>query len=316
MLIKPLTTIPEIQSGIRTIEENIELYEDNNFNLRADTLDFIDFHIIGRIEELLLQTGETKDLQELNHHAETLKCRLEEIDGYLFNELREKIRAGIYTGSSFTEMVTEYLGYDVVADEKINEIGYDNLDIFLNGLLLTGNMPEALMEPEPEMVFYQKTPARMIFALSASIKPTDVFVDVGSGLGQVNMLVNLISGAVSVGIEWEPAYADYATACGAALNLTNVAFVNTDARKADFSSGTIFFMYTPFLGNMMQDVLCMLKQESEKRPISIFTYGPCSALVARQEWLTCVKGRADDPHKLYEFRNVEVKQSSEERNKI
>jgi hypothetical protein len=306
MTIKPITIIPEITSDIRIIEENTELYKKNNFNRRADAIDFIDFHVISRIEELLLQTGADKNLQQLKQAAEDLKHRLEEIDLRLFDELREKIRAGDHTGPFFTKMVEEYLGYDVTDEGHANEIGYDNLDIFINGLLSRGNVPEPLMEPEPEMVFYQKTPSRIIFqlAVAASIKPTDVFIDVGSGLGQVNMLINLISGAVSIGIEWEPAYCDYATVCAAALNLTNLAFINTDARKADFSTGTIFFMYTPFLGSMMQDVLNTLKQESQKRLIRIFTYGSCSRQVAGQEWLTCINGKADNPYELCEFRNI------------
>ena len=305
MIIKLTTLIQEIQSDIRTIEENIELYRESNFNRRADTIDFIDFHIIGRIEELLLQTGVDENLQQLKQDAEDIKHKLEEIDIHLFDQLREKIRVGDYTGPSFTKMVVEYLRYDITADESTNEIGYDNLDIFINGLLSTGNIPEPLMEPEPEMVFYQKTPARIVFQLAAAalIKPTDVFVDVGAGLGQVNMLLHLISGALSTGIEWEPAYCDYASVCAAALNLTNVAFINTDARKADFSTGTIFFMYTPFLGNMMQDVLNILRQESQKRAIKIFTYGPCTSQVAAQDWLLCINGEVNNPYRLCEFRS-------------
>ena len=308
MTIKPTTPIQEIQSDILIIEENIGLYKENNVNRRADIIDFTDFHVIGRIEELLLQTGEDENLQQLKQAAENLKHTLEEVDILLFDQLRENIRSGNYTGPFFTKMITEYLGYDVTADENTDEIGYNNLDIFTNGLLSTGNFPEPLMEPEPEMVFYQKTPARIVFRLTAaaSIKPTDVFVDLGAGLGQVNMLINLISGALSTGIEWEPAYCDYASVCAAALNLSNVTFINTDARKADFSTGTIFFMYTPFLGSMMQDVLNKLREESQKRPIKIFTYGPCTSQVATQDWLLCTSGEVNNPYQLCEFRNREM----------
>lgn len=300
--IKPITVISEIRSGIRIIEENIELYKEHNFYDRADAIEFIDFHITGRIEELLLRASTDESLLKLKREAEDLKHKLERIDLHLHERLREEIRNGAYTGTLFTEMVAEYSGYDVTANEGDNEVGYDNLDIFINGLLSTGNVPEPLMEPEPEMVYYQKTPARIIFQLAvASIKPADIFIDLGSGLGQVNMLVNLISGAVCTGIEWEPAYCEYAAVCAAALNLTNVTFINTDARKADFSSGTVFFMYTPFWGSMMQDVLDKLRLESAKKRIRVFTYGPCSTQVAGQEWLRCIKGRTENPYQLCEF---------------
>ncbi len=299
-----MTIVPAITSGIRTIEDNIELYEATNFDARADAIDFIDFHIISQIEEWLLQNDTDGNLQQLKQEAEGLKHRLEAIDLRLFNELREQIKAGNYKGLSFTKMLAEYAGYDITAEEDTHEMGYDNLDIFINGLLSTGNMPEPVMEPEPEMVFYQKTPARIIFQLAAAVNPGDVFVDLGAGLGQVNMLVNLISGAVSVGIECEPAYCDYAIGCATALNLPDIAFINTDARKADLSTGTIFFMYTPFSGGMMQEVLNILREESKKRAIRIFTYGPCSAQLGGQEWLTCITGQADNPYQLCEFRHL------------
>jgi hypothetical protein len=52
-----------------------------------------------------------------------------------------------------------------------------------------------------------------------------------------------------------------------------VDFINTDARYADYSLGIIFFMYTPFEGKMLQDVLQNLNDEAKKRKIRIFTYG-------------------------------------------
>jgi hypothetical protein len=52
--------LSEIQSDILTAEANKALYEETNFNMRAETLDFIDFHIIDRIESLI-QKGEPKE---------------------------------------------------------------------------------------------------------------------------------------------------------------------------------------------------------------------------------------------------------------
>ena len=62
------------------------------------------------------------------------------------------------------------------------------------------------------MIYYQKTPARIIFELikRADFQPGDVFYDLGSGFGQVTMLVNLLTSVVSKGVEFEPAYCKYA----------------------------------------------------------------------------------------------------------
>jgi hypothetical protein len=47
----------------------------------------------------------------------------------------------------------------------------------------------------------------------------------------------------------------------------------------------------------------LLEQASRDRVIRIFTYGPCSAAVAAENWLQCVNGLPDDPYKLYLFKS-------------
>jgi len=295
--------LAEIQADIQAIEQDGAIHQEINFNSRADAIDFIDFHIIDRIEGLLQNPEQGEELEILQQRAEKIKYELEAIDSNLFKQLRAKIRSGMYTGSSFKEMIDQYCGYNVNEPDKI---GYDNLDDFINGLLSDQTIPEASMEREPEMVFYQKTPARIIFQIVelANLGEDDVFFDLGSGLGQVAILVNLISGAPTKGIEYEPAYCNYATICASQLNLSHVEFINTDARLADYSQGTVFFLYTPFEGEILQTVLGVLQKESLKRVIRIFTYGPCSEIVARQHWLTCVHGKANDPYQLCEFKSL------------
>jgi len=130
------------------------------------------------------------------------------------------------------------------------------------------------------------------------------FFDLGSGLGQVAILVNLLAGITVKGIEFEPAFCDYASDCAADLNLSNVTFINVDARKADYSEGTIFFMYTPFKGEILEDVLELLRKESLRRKIKIITYGPCTAQVAVQSWLDLVGPKNPHLYKLAVFTSL------------
>ena len=67
------------------------------------------------------------------------------------------------------------------------------------------------------MIYYQKTPARIILELvkKAAFQPGDVFYDLGSGLGQAAILVNLLASVISKGVEFEPAYCHYAKTCAA-----------------------------------------------------------------------------------------------------
>jgi hypothetical protein len=119
--------------------------------------------------------------------------------------------------------------------------------------------------------------------------------------------VNLISGAATRGIEYEPAYCHYATTTASQLNLPNVDFINKDGRNGDYTRGNVFFLYTPFEGRMLQDMLDILQKESKKRTITIFTYGPCSPHVARQDWLYGNNDGADNPAQLYQFRSLAQK---------
>ena len=296
--------ISEIQSDLHATEIETAIYDRINFNLRAEAIDFIDFHIIDRIDGLLQKEDLKEQLDLLRIRATKLKSWLEQINTDLFQQLRNKIRTANCKELYFKTLIEEYLGtYDSYVGQT-PRIGYDNLDIFINGLLFDKPIPPATRATEKEMVLYQKTPARIIFEMveTAKIKQDDVFFDLGSGIGQAVLLVNLLSGVTAKGIEYEPAYCDYARASASALNLSNVEFITADAREADYSQATIFFMYTPFEGKMLQDMLNILQKVSQSRAIKIFSYGPCSTYLAQQNWLSCINGKAGDPYKLYEFR--------------
>jgi hypothetical protein len=122
-------------------------------------------------------------------------------------------------------------------------------------------------------------------------------------LGQVSILVHLLSGATAKGIEFEPVYCDYARACATKLNLASVQFANIDARDADYADGTIFFFYTPFTGNLLDQVLDRLWRQTRGRTIMLCTYGPCTPQVARQSWLEHLDGNGLDEDKLAVFRS-------------
>jgi len=294
--------ISEIQSDIDALEQNAALYIETNFSERADALDFIDFHIVGRIEGL----PANKDLDALKRRALSLKQKQEIIDVTLFDKFREDIRNGTNIKSSFRKMIEIYFGSDMSSPKRQSKPGYDNLDVFINGLLFDQPIPEPTRARTYEMVFYQKTPARIIFEMTGLLQfdDHDIFVDVGSGLGQVAMLVNLLTGVAAIGIEYEPAYCNYANACASQLNLRDVTFINADALKADHSRGTIFFLYTPFVGTMLRDMLDILRKEATKRMIKVMSYGPCSGVVAQQTWLKCVNGSASDPYALCVFTSL------------
>jgi len=312
----------EIQAEIRAIERDKALCAEANFTGRGEAIDLIEFKVIARVEGLLLARGQAKELTALKQYAERVKKRLEEIDENLFERLRADIRSGNCMGAELRRQIAEYVGggprekgWDVaksyfspqsLRNKTWPDVGYDSLDAFINGLLLIEGAPEETKEREPEMVFYQPTPARVILELieKAELKKEDVFYDLGSGLGQVSMLVSLLSGARAKGVEFEPAYCDYARRCARELNLSQVEFINIDAREADYSEGMVFFMYTPFEGELLREVLEKLKGESRKRAIRVCTYGPCTLRVSLQAWLRRVDQNGNQAHGLAIFRSA------------
>jgi len=301
-----VTIVAELQSSILKIQENKALYEEANFNIRADALDFIDFHIIDRIGIFDQNEDAKEEFEFVKTLARNLTVELEIIDRNLFRKLREQIGAANDKSVVLRDIICKYCETDISAINESGKTGYDNLDIFINGILSEQKIPEPTKNSEPEMIFYQKTPARIIFEMlaKAQIKEDDVFFDLGSGLGQVAILTNLISGVSAKGIEYETVYCDYARQSAVQLNLSNISFINKDARNMDYSEGSIFFLYTPFKGKILDEVMGLLRKAAQKKPIRIFTYGPCSASIAQLNWLTCVSGNLGDASRLYEFKSV------------
>jgi hypothetical protein len=275
-----------IQSYIEEAENDSSLYEEKNFGKRNEVID--------QLEELL---------PEGDRPGRPLLLKLEGIDIGLFFKIRAAIRTGAYMGEAFKELVAGYVNLRAGASERQGDPGYDHLDVFINGLTSFQAMPEPTKHLEPGMVYYQKTPASVVFELveKSHFRKEDVFFDLGSGLGQVAMLVNLLTGITTKGVEFEPAFCAYARGCAAELNLSNVTFINVDARKADYSEGTIFFMYTPFSGEILREVLVLLRKESLGRKIKIITYGPCTVQVALESWLDFESPVDDNPYKLGVF---------------
>jgi hypothetical protein len=297
------SVICEIRANIETIETSTDLYEETNFGGRAKALDRLEFDVVERIEELLLTNSSLESLRGLRQYAETVRARLEKVDESLFRGLWQRIASGNYTSAELRQQIVGYAGaHSSDVDEQAE--GYDSLDALVNGLLLTEAAPEEIRRREPEMVFYQPTPARIVMQMveKTDFRQHDVFYDIGSGLGQVAVLVHLLTGVRVKGVEVEPAYCEYARRCAGRLNLSQVKFINVDAREADYSDGTIFFLYTPFEGQMLEQVLRRLEDESRKRTIRVYTYGPCTLQVTQQTWLEHMDRNASQSDRLATFR--------------
>jgi len=279
--------ISELRATIEAIAGDTALYEERNVALRAEALEQIDVELIDRIAGMRAEPHPPAGLQAVLDRAEQVRRELEGVDAALFTRIRTRIRAGVCRGPAFLRLLRAYFGRDLGTARGQQALGYDSLDLFVNGLFGIREVPAETCAREPEMVAYQKTPARVIIELAvrACLTPADVFYDLGSGLGQVPILVHLLSSATSHGVEIEPAFCELARACAATLGLTQVTIHNVDARTADYSAGNVFYLYTPFEGAVLRTVLERLREVALGRNITVAAYGPCVAEVARQDWL-------------------------------
>jgi SAM-dependent methyltransferase len=228
---------------------------------------------------------------------------LEFVDAALFARLRQEIRSGRLRGAELLGCIDAF-----VPPASRSGGGYGFLDAFLTQLLLDRPLPTASKTRDVEMIGYQRTPSTIALELiaRASLTADDVFYDIGSGLGEVTVLANLLADATAKGVEYEPAYCEYAGEIASDLNLTRIDFLNADARDADFSDGTVFFMYTPFVGGLLRQVLNHLRASVETRRIRVFTYGPCTPEIAAHGWLTNAGPAPPRADQLAEFGTGDV----------
>jgi len=108
--------------------------------------------------------------------------------------------------------------------------------------------------------------------LDAPIGPDDVFVNLGSGLGKVAIAVHLLTGARARGVEVQADLATRARARAHDLAL-DVAFVEGDALDADLDDATVFFLYLPFTGEVLDGVMKRLRVIAERKPIVVCALG-------------------------------------------
>ncbi|MGB6192135.1 MAG: hypothetical protein WBF42_06695 [Terracidiphilus sp.] len=218
------------------------------------------------------------DAQSVDAERTRMEAELEEVYEGIRGEIRQGRRDAL-------QGWLEGAGSAVAGSSR--GLSYDWRDELTSGVL-------ALKEPEgakavgAEMVFYQPTPVRHVMELivRARITERDVVVDLGSGLGHVSLLVGILTGAQCMGIEIDGGYVACARECAARLVLSGrVTFAEDDARRAELGGGTVFYLYTPFKGAVLRDVLARLRGEAERRAICVCTLGPCAEAVARETWL-------------------------------
>jgi hypothetical protein len=266
--------LDDLQKWLAAMASATPLVGADGFIQRCDAIDRLELHLAQ-----LSDAGSADQAERataLRDQAANLYHGLQQMNAEVVQGFRRDIEAGRLLGGDLVNELQRYC-----AKPRENETGgnleYDSLDVLVAGILGTDHLldDDSALAPS-DRVAYQPTPARVVLEIvkETHLSPRDIFVDIGSGLGVVPALVSLLSGAASMGIEIQPSYCRHAEECVRGLNLSNVRFVCQDARHADFSVGTVFYMYTPFKGAMLRQVLERLHAEGRRRKIRLCTYGP------------------------------------------
>lgn len=261
---------------IEESEQDRSIEEPRNLRQRVEALDDLD----------LYRADEQGIGEALHKRARDIRAKLDSASFGLYESVRQNIQRGA-GGSALLEWMPD-------AASLRSGSGYDYLDDLVSGVLRFEEPSAEAAKLESEMVAYQPTPARHIFDLVSrtALTERDVLIDLGSGLGHVTLVASICTNASCTGIELEPAFVDCARKSARSLTLNNARFMRGDVRTADLSEGTAFYLYTPFTGAILRDVLSSLRNEAEKREIRICTFGPCTRVVAQEQWLTAI-GRVE-----------------------
>jgi hypothetical protein len=262
------------------LEANSFLFHPAQLRERLIALDDLDTGFGGFDSEDFTRCTDSR----IHKRAKVLRTRLEAANA----ELYQSVRSDIVRGGR-PHALLQWLQNSAGQNESQvpSGLGFDCRDELLSGVLQLREPSEPDLQRLPEMVPYQPTPVRHILNLIAAnaLSEEDVFVDLGSGLGHVPLLVSMLTGARSLGVEVEAAYVTSAQECAQSLHLSRVHFMAQDARAADLSLGTVFYLYSPFVGSILTEVLNMLRMESTRRRIKICSLGPCTRAVANEAWL-------------------------------
>lgn len=275
------TQMDELNYVLAQLETDSSLFETDQVYGRIAALDRLDA-TFGVVDHDLLKPE--PDEAAIYERVASIRARLEDVNSEFYESIRAQIRSGTRLDELFRWM---WSSCHEESEAMAPGLNYDHLDEVVSGVLQFEEPGTASLHPDPEMVFYQPTPVRHVLDLISSnaLSESDVLFDLGAGLGHVPILVSIFTGARCVGIEIDPAFIASAQGCVRRLGLSRVTFIHGDARTADLSNGTVFYLYSPFKGTILSTVLRRLEEESANRPIRICTFGPCTLRVADEPWL-------------------------------
>ena len=285
--------IDKIRADLIALLADQTLFDETNLLARNEAIIFIKY-----TGDVLSVPGHAGQLDPLYRRALSLQDKITAANDTLYHQLRDQLQNGDYTRQSLRDLFDKFTDYTPKTPGGAG-YEYDSLDVLLEEVLFPGSTPSESWPREAGMIRYEVTPARVVLELIDNLRFTtqDIFIDIGSGLGLVAMLVNMLTGVRTVGVEYDPAYCSYAQNRAEALNLKDISFIQADARLVDLNAGTIFYLFTPFVNEVFDAVLERLRYTAIRHQIYICSYGTITYDLIKLPWL-----QIRDPAMEHDFR--------------
>jgi SAM-dependent methyltransferase len=141
------------------------------------------------------------------------------------------------------------------------------------GLEGPGGLPDDGPSLPSGCVPYLPSPVDVVLRMveEADVRDSDVFVDVGCGVGRTAALVQLLTGATVVGLEVQPELARVAEDLAVRLRLSRMTVVVGDAAAgvSHLADGSVYYLYCPFGGERLTSVLLDLERVAARRAIRV-----------------------------------------------
>ena len=272
------------------LEANAALDEEEALAERLEAMEQLAF-----IYQVLRAGG--REAQAYGARAAALRTRLETLNQQYYARVRAWLRSGRATGDAIRELLDRYTSYGQAEAADLH-LDYEPADALVDGVLQLERFEGLATVHHRDIVHLEDTPVRVLLDLvdHVPLEVGDCFYDLGSGLGRVAVIVHWLTGVPVCGVEIQPDYCGYARRLVESLGLTQVRFLHADAREADLSRGTVYYLFTPFKGSILREVLARLQAEATHRRITLCTYGAVSLVVAQEPWLRPAAGAA--PHEF------------------
>lgn len=157
--------------------------------------------------------------------------------------------------------------------EALLRVPMNARDAWLDRVLGLGELPDDGPELPRGCVPYLPCSVDVLLRMidQAGVHASDVFVDIGSGVGRALALVHLLTGASGMGVEIQPALARVARELASRLALSSIPSIVGDAAQltGSLTAGTVFFLYCPFGGERLAQLLDRLEPLARTRMLRI-----------------------------------------------